>query len=29
MQISLAIQDEICDLEVTGCSVIQIDKPAL
>lgn len=29
MQISLAIQDEISDLEAAGCSVIQVDEPAL
>ena len=29
MQIGLAIQDEICDLEAAGCIVIQVDEPAL
>jgi 5-methyltetrahydropteroyltriglutamate--homocysteine methyltransferase len=29
MQIALAIRDEIADLEEAGCSVIQVDEPAL
>jgi 5-methyltetrahydropteroyltriglutamate--homocysteine methyltransferase len=28
-QIALAIRDEVCDLEVAGISVIQVDEPAL
>ena len=29
MQIALAIQDEIKDLEAAGCTVVQVDEPAL
>lgn len=29
MQIALAIQDEITDLEAAGCTVVQVDEPAL
>jgi len=29
MQIALAIRDEISDLEAAGCTVIQVDEPAL
>jgi 5-methyltetrahydropteroyltriglutamate--homocysteine methyltransferase len=29
MQIGLAIRDEISDLEIAGCAVIQVDEPAL